>query len=57
MLVEFKFSNFRSFKEEVIFSMEPLTQNGTNPNTINTGLKKIPQLYRTAGIFGANASG
>lgn len=57
MLVEFKFSNFRSFKEEVIFSMEPLTQNGINPNTIDTGLKKIPQLYRTAGIFGANASG
>lgn len=57
MLVEFKISNFRSFKDEVTFSMEPLTQNGTNPNTIDTGLKKIPQLYRTAGIFGPNASG
>ena len=57
MLIEFKFSNFRSFKEEVIFSMEPLTQNGTNLNTIKTGSKKVPQLYRTAGIFGANASG
>ena len=57
MLVEFKFSNFRSFKEEATFSMEPLTQNGSNPNTIDTNLKKVPQLYRTAGIFGANASG
>ena len=57
MLVEFKFSNFRSFKEEAVFSMEPLSQNGSNPNTINTDLKKVPQLYRTAGIFGANASG
>jgi len=57
MLVEFKFSNFRSFKEEAVFSMEPLSQNGSNPNTINTNLKKVPQLYRTAGIFGANASG
>lgn len=57
MLVEFKFSNFRSFKEEAIFSMEPLSQNGSNPNTIDTRLKKVPQLYRTAGIFGANASG
>lgn len=57
MLVEFKFSNFRSFKEEAVFSMEPLSQNGTNPNTIDTNLKKVPQLYRTAGIFGANASG
>ena len=57
MLVEFKFSNFRSFKEEANFSMEPLSQNGSNPNTIITNLKKVPQLYRTAGIFGANASG
>ena len=57
MLVEFKFSNFLSFKEDVTFSMEPLSQNGSNPNTIDTNLKKIPQLYRTAGVFGANASG
>ena len=57
MLVEFKFSNFMSFKEEAVFSMEPLSQNGTNPNTIDTNLKKVPQLYRTAGVFGANASG
>lgn len=57
MLVEFKFSNFRSFKEEANFSMEPLSQNGSNPNTIITNLKKVPQLYRTSGIFGANASG
>lgn len=57
MLVEFKFSNFLSFKEDVTFSMEPLSQNGSNPNTIDTQLKKIPQLYRTAGVFGANASG
>ena len=57
MLVEFRFSNFRSFKDEVVFSMEPLSQNGVNPNVINTNLKKISQLYRTSGIFGANASG
>lgn len=57
MLVEFSFSNFRSFKEEAIFSMEPDTQNGENYNIINTELKRTPQLYRTSGIFGANASG
>lgn len=57
MLVEFSFSNFRSFKEEVIFSMEPDTQNGENYNIISTHLKRVPQLYRTSGIFGANASG
>ena len=57
MLVEFSFGNFRSFKNEATLSMEPLTQNGKDPNAINTNLKKIPQLYRTSGIFGANASG
>lgn len=57
MLVEFSFSNFRSFKEEAVFSMEPDTQNGENCNVINTHLKRVPQLYRTSGIFGANASG
>lgn len=57
MFVEFRVSNFRSFKKEVIFSMEPLTQNGKNINIINTGLKKVPQVFRTSGIFGANASG
>lgn len=57
MLVEFKFGNFRSFKDEAYFSMEPLTQNGKNINVINTQLKKIPQLYTTAGFFGPNASG
>ncbi|MBS4773074.1 MAG: ATP-binding protein [Proteobacteria bacterium] len=57
MLVEFKFGNFRSFKDEAYFSMEPLTQNGKNINVINTNVKKIPQLYTTAGFFGPNASG
>lgn len=57
MLVEFKFENFRSFKNETYFTLEPSTQNGKNTNIIETNLKKIPQLYRTMGIFGANASG
>lgn len=57
MLVEFSFGNFRSFKEEAIFSMEPASQNGENYNTINTNLKRVPQLFYTSGIFGANASG
>lgn len=57
MLVEFSFSNFRSFKDEAIFSMEPDSQNGDSYNIIDTKLKRIPQLYRSSGIFGANASG
>ena len=57
MLIEFKFENFRSFKNETFFTLEPSTQNGKNVNIIETNLKKIPQLYRTVGLFGANASG
>ena len=57
MLVEFKVKNFRSFKDETIFTMEPQSFNGMNYNIINTELKKVQQVYRTSGIFGANASG
>lgn len=57
MLVEFSFSNFRSFKEEATFSMEPASQNGNEYNIIKTNQKRIPLLYRSSGIFGANASG
>lgn len=57
MLIEFNFSNFRSFKEEAVFSMEPVSQNGNEYNIINTNMKRAPQLYRSSGIFGANASG
>lgn len=57
MLVEFSFSNFRSFKEEANFSMEPASLNGNEYNVIRTNLKRVPLLYRSSGIFGANASG
>jgi AAA15 family ATPase/GTPase len=57
MLVNFKFSNFKSFKDEAEFSMEPLTNNGSISNAIETGYKKAPCVYRTSAIFGANASG
>ena len=41
----------------VEFSMEPLTNNGSVENSINTGYKKSPNVYITSAIFGANASG
>ncbi len=55
MLISFKFSNYKSFKDEVEFSMEPLTNNGEVDNIIETGYKKSPVVYRTSAIFGANA--
>lgn len=57
MLINFKFSNYKSFKDEAEFSMEPLTNNGSISNAIETGYKKAPCVYRTSAIFGANASG
>ncbi len=57
MLISFKFSNFKSFKDKVEFTTEPLTNNGDISNEIETGYKKSPYLYRTSAIFGANASG
>jgi len=57
MLINFKFSNYKSFKDKAEFSMEPLTNNGSVNNAIETGYKKAPCVYRTSAIFGANASG
>ena len=57
MLVEVKISNFRSFKDEVVFSMEPASKNGGKANLMETGFQKVPYVYKTSGIFGANASG
>ena len=57
MLINFKFSNYKSFKDEAEFSMEPLTNNGSISNAVETGYKKAPYVYRTSAIFGANASG
>lgn len=37
--------------------MEPLTNNGSITNAIETGYKKALNVYRTSAIFGANASG
>ncbi len=57
MLISFKFSNYKSFKDKAEFSMEPLTNNGSISNAIETGYRKAPCVYRTSAIFGANASG
>lgn len=57
MLINFNFSNFKSFKNKAEFSLEPLTNNGANFNDIETGYKKAPHVYRSSAVFGANGSG
>jgi AAA15 family ATPase/GTPase len=58
MFLEFRVRNFRSFREEAVFSMaaSPDMQ-FADTHTLTTGLDKLPRVVRTAGIFGANASG
>jgi AAA15 family ATPase/GTPase len=59
MLIEFKVSNYRSFNEEVVFSMAAAPRLRKANNTFKTGLKKdaLPPLLKTAAIYGPNASG
>ncbi len=54
MLLEFRVSNFRSFSEEVVFSMVAGPYNELPDNTFTVG--KFT-LLKTAAIYGANASG
>jgi AAA15 family ATPase/GTPase len=58
MLIEFRIKNFRSIKDEQVFSLvgssdKTLEEENTFPAGANTDLK----LVRTAVIYGANASG
>lgn len=58
MLVEFKVSNFRSIKEMQTLSMVASKDKSLlDLNCIQTEIKTIPLLTRTAVMYGANASG
>lgn len=58
MLVEFRVKNFRSLRDEQVFSLvasKDKTLHDTH--TLSTGLKAAPYLLRSAVVYGANASG
>lgn len=58
MLLEFRIRNFRSFREEAVFSMAASSDmQFADTHTLTTGLDKLPRVVRTAAIYGANASG
>ncbi|PZO80903.1 MAG: ATP-binding protein [Micavibrio aeruginosavorus] len=58
MLIEFRVQNFRSFKDEQVFSMVATPSLAKNDHdTFSTGFKAAPELLNTAAIYGANASG
>lgn len=59
MLLEFRVSNFRSIRDEQVFSMVAASGDKTFADThlAPTGLKGLPNVVRSAVIYGANASG
>lgn len=60
MLVEFKFSNFRSFSNEQTFSMVPSSSTNEDHaarNVSKVDVGPISGVLKSAAIFGANASG
>jgi uncharacterized protein len=59
MLLEFRVSNFRSIRDEQVFSMVAANADKTFADThlAPTGLKGLPSLVRSAVVYGANASG
>ncbi len=59
MLLEFRVSNFKSIRDEQVFSLVAANADKTFADThlLVTGLKGIPSAVRSAVIYGANASG
>lgn len=59
MLIEFRVRNFRSLRDDQIFSFVAAASDKSlvETNTIQTGIKAAPRLVRSAVIYGANASG
>jgi AAA15 family ATPase/GTPase len=58
MLVEFRVKNFRSLRDEQVFSLVASKDKSLrDTHTQETGIKAVPILLRSAVVYGANASG
>jgi uncharacterized protein len=57
MLLEFRVRNYRSFKEETVFSMVASKDDSLLRNVIDTGVSAVRRVNRSAVMYGANASG
>lgn len=58
MLLEFRVRNFRSFRDEAVFSLAAGSDTALlETHTGATGLGKIKRVLNTAALYGANASG
>ena len=58
MLVEFRVKNFRSLRDEQVFTLVASKDKSLEEtHTLSTGLKAAPSLLRSAVVYGANAGG
>jgi AAA15 family ATPase/GTPase len=58
MLVEFRIKNFRSLRDEQVFSLVASTDKTLlDTHALDTGMKAAPHLLKSAVVYGANASG
>lgn len=58
MLVEFRVKNFRSLRDEQVLSLVAAKDKTlADTHTVSTSLKAVPNLLKSAVIYGANASG
>ncbi len=58
MLLEFRLRNYRSFGQESVLSLVASSDKALlKTNTAPTHLTSLPNIVRTAAVFGANASG
>jgi len=57
MLLEFRLRNYRSFKEETVFSMVASKDSSLPNNIADTSISGVGRLNRSAVLYGANASG
>jgi AAA15 family ATPase/GTPase len=58
MLIEFRVTNFRSFREEQVFSMAAGNlKEHAESNTFLSGLKGFGAFLRSSAIYGPNAAG
>lgn len=58
MLIEFRVKNFRSLRDEQVFSLvASVDKTLLDTHAFRTGLKAAPHLLKSAVVYGANASG
>lgn len=58
MLVEFRIKNFRSLRDEQVLSLvASADKTMLDTHALDTGLKAVPHLLKSAVVYGANASG